>query len=78
MQLHIGDKHGQNHFTLGHVLFPCLRAICMQDVVFPAFIMGVMLMVRPDMLNQAAVAVPQILPPLVGDKLPLQGIGNRK
>ena len=59
-------------FPLGLVCLPCLRAVVVQHMVFPAFIMCVVFVIAPDMLNQGTVPVAKILPPLVVIRLPLK------
>ena len=72
MLLHIGDKFRQKHFPLGLVCLPCLRPLMFQHMVFPAFILCVVFVIAPDMLDQGTVPVAKILPPLVVVRLPLK------
>ena len=72
MLLHIRDKFCQKHFPLGLVCLPCLRPLMFQHMVFPVFILCVVFVIAPDMLDQGTVAVAKILPPLVVVRLPLK------
>ena len=70
MLLHIGDKFGQKHFPLGLVLPPMPPGRHVSDMVFPAFILCVVFVIAPDMLDQGTVAVAKVLPPLIVVRLP--------
>ena len=72
MQLHIGDKFCQKHFPLGLVCLPCLRPLMFQHMIFPAFILCVVFVIAPDMLDQGTVPIAKILPPLVVVRLSLK------
>lgn len=78
MQPQVGDKLGQGRFTLGRVFFQSLRAVVAKDVIFPLFIFGVKLTIALDMVDQAAVAVPEVLPPLVAVQRPVESEVNAK
>ena len=73
MQLHIRDELMQQHIPLGLVRLPCLRPLIVQHMVFPAFILRVVFVVAPDMLDQGTVAVAKVLPSLVAVRLALHG-----
>ena len=55
----------QQHIRLCFFLFPCLRAVVSQDMVFPMLVLGVVFVIPSDMVDQGAVAVTKILPSLV-------------
>ena len=59
-------------FPAGLVCLPCLRAVVVQHMVFPAFTPVRSIRDSPDMLDQGTVAVAKILPPLVVVRLPLK------
>ena len=73
MQLHIRDKLMQQHIPLGLVRLPCLRPLMVQHMVFPAFILCVVFVIAPDMLDQGTVPVTKVLPSLVAVRLALHG-----
>ena len=73
MLFEVRDKLGQHHFPLCLVLFPCFRALVVQDKIFPVLVFGVVFVVALDVLNQRAVPVTKILPPLVVIGLAVQG-----
>ena len=72
MLFEVRDKLGQHHFTLCLVLLPCFRAFVMQNKILPIFIFSVVFVVVLDMLNQRALSVTKILPPLVAVRLAVQ------
>ena len=72
----IWDKGMQQHIPLGLVRFPCLRPLMVQHMVFPAFILFVVFVAAPDMLNQGTVPIAKVLPPLVVVRLALHGKVN--
>ena len=63
----------QQHIPLGLVRLPCLRPLMVQHMVFPAFILRVVFVVAPDMLDQGTVPVAKVLPSLVAVRLALHG-----
>jgi len=73
MLFEVRDKLGQHHFPLCLVLFPRFRALVVQSKIFPVLVFGVVFVVALDVLNQRAVPVPEILPPLVVIGLAVQG-----
>ena len=73
MQLHIRDELMQQHIPLGLVRLPCLRPLMVQHMVFPAFILRVVFVIAPDMLDQGTVPVAKVLPSLVAVRLALHG-----
>ena len=73
VQLHIRDKLMQQHIPLGLVRLPCLRPLMVQHMVFPAFILRVVFVIAPDMLDQGTVPVAKVLPSLVAVRLALHG-----
>ena len=73
MLFEVRDKFGQHHFPLCLVLFPCFRAFVVQNKIFPIFVFSVVFVVVLDVLNQGAVPVTKILPPLVVVGLAVQG-----
>ena len=66
----------QQRIPLGLVRLPCLRPLMVQHMVFPAFILCVVFVVAPDMLDQGTVPVAKVLPPLVAVRLALHGKVN--
>jgi len=73
MLFEVRDKLGQHHFPLCLVLFPRFRALVVQNKIFPVLVFGVVFVVALDVLNQRAVPVTKILPPLVVIGLAVQG-----
>jgi len=73
MLFEVRDKLGQHHFPLCPVLFPCFRALVVQNKIFPVLVFGVVFVVVLDVLNQRALSVTEILPPLVVVGLTVQG-----
>ncbi len=73
MQFQVGDELAQNHVPFGLVRFPCLRPLMVKHMVFPTFILCVILMVALDMLDQGTVPVAKVLPPLVVVRLAVHG-----
>jgi len=78
MLFEVRDKLGQYHFPLCLVLFPCFRAFVVQNKIFPVLVFGVVFVVALDVLNQRAVPIPEILPPLVVVRLAVQDKINAK
>ena len=73
MLFEVRNKLGQHHFPLCPVLFPCFRALVVQNKILPVFIFGVVFVVVLDVLNQRALSVTKILPSLVVVGLAVQG-----
>ena len=65
MLFEVRDKLGQYHLPLCLVLLPRFRAFVVQHKILPIFIFSVVFVVVLDMLNQRALSVTKILPPLV-------------
>ena len=76
MQFQVGNKLAQNHVPFGLVRLPCLRPLMVKHMVFPAFVLCVILMVALDMLDQGTVPVAKVLPPLVVVRLAVHGEVN--
>jgi len=76
MLFEVRDKLGQHHFPLCLVLFPCFRALVVQNKIFPVLVFGVVFVVALDVLNQRAVPVAKILLSLVVIRLAIQGKVN--
>ena len=73
MLFEVRDKLGQHHFTLCLVLLPRFRAFVVQNKIFPVLVLGIVFVVALDVLNQRAVPLTKILPPLVAVRLAVQG-----
>ena len=73
MLFEVRDKLGQHHFPLCLVLLPRFRAFVVQNKIFPVLVFSVVFVVALDVLNQRAVPVTEILPPLVVVGLTVQG-----
>ena len=73
MLFEVRDKLGQYHFPLCLVLYPCFRALVVQNKIFPVLVFGVVFVVALDVLNQGTLSVTKILPSLVVVGLAVQG-----
>ena len=76
MQFQVGNELAQNHVPFGLVRLPCLRPLMVKHMVFPAFVLCVILMVALDMLDQGTVPVAKVLPSLVVVRLAVHGEVN--
>ena len=73
MLFEVWNKFGQHHLALRLVLLPRFRAFVVQNKIFPVLVLGIVFVVVLDVLNQRAVPVAKILPPLVVVRLAVQG-----
>ena len=76
MQTHIRHELGEDHFALCLFLRPRFRALITDHAVFVAFIPRIVFMVGLDMVDQRAVAVAKVLPPLVVVGFPVESEVN--